>query len=165
MTSDFDQLRTMLSSGEAADRLEAASKLAANPDWSRQLVCEFLDAIISESEEIREAAVNAIEKMGSPREQDVDAIVKMLRSGTSDQAYWSATILGRLRASSATAIEALAACVQSPTEMHVRERAAWALGEIGSAAHSALPALEAAVHEGSPRFKRLARAAIQAIRG
>jgi HEAT repeat protein len=55
--------------------------------------------------------------------------------------------------------------LESDADLPVRERAAWALGEIGPAARSASPALQAAAKSADTRLARLAAKALEAVGG
>jgi HEAT repeat protein len=59
----------------------------------------------------------------------------------------------------------LTAALQSAPEQAIRERAAWALGQIGPKAKSAIPALRDAAGTKQPRLSRLANEALAAIGG
>jgi hypothetical protein len=61
------------------------------------------------------------------------------------------------------ATAALAACLESPVDAAVAERAAWALGKIGPGASAGRPALERAAAVADPRLARLAREALDSI--
>jgi HEAT repeat protein len=67
--------------------------------------------------------------------------------------------LGMLRSNAS--IDGLVSLLQSDSSVSVRKKAAWALGEIGAAAHSAAPALLAASQtDASPLVRSLAAAAL-----
>jgi HEAT repeat protein len=53
--------------------------------------------------------------------------------------------------------------LESDADLPVRERAAWALGEIGPVANSAAPALRAAADGDDARLARLAQQALQSF--
>jgi hypothetical protein len=61
-------------------------------------------------------------------------------------------------------VPTLAESLANALAQHVRERAAWALGKIGPAAGSALPALEIAAAGDNARLARLAETAIESVR-
>ena len=74
-------------------------------------------------------------------------------------------ILGRLGdgAGDAKTVTALITALNSHPEAAVRERAAWALGQVGPGALAALPALQAVGGTTNPRLSRLAKQAIEQI--
>ena len=115
------------------------------------------------ADEVREAAVAALESLGPPPGSAVDELVALLEDTNPDVGYWAATLLGRLGAEAVGAVEALAATVQIGRELAVRQRAAWALGQIGPGAAAAVSILTGAAAEPDPRLARLARDAIQQI--
>ena len=55
--------------------------------------------------------------------------------------------------------------VAGSPHLPVRQRAAWALGEIGPAAAAAVPTLQKAAGDPDPRLARLAQEAIDQIAG
>jgi hypothetical protein len=82
-----------------------------------------------------------------------------------DVGYWAATLLGRLGKQAAPAVPVLARVVCGGVDLTVRQRVAWALGQIGPAAAEALAALQQAATSDDLRLARLAQQAIDLIRG
>ena len=78
--------------------------------------------------------------------------------------YWAATLLGRLGQDAAVAAGALEGCLRESMYLPARERAAWALSQIGPQAAAAVPTLEEAAAAAPPRLQRLATEALAAIR-
>ena len=74
-------------------------------------------------------------------------------------------MIGRLKDAGSSATDALAKCLNDTKEMAVRERAAWALGEIGPQAKAAVDSLKKAASDGGPRLARLAKQALDSITG
>ena len=137
----------LLLSGEAARAAFSLARLAADAD-----------------EQVREAAVSALEDLGSPPTSDLEELISLLDAPQADVAYWGATLLGRLGQDAAPATRKLASTLGSHAAIPVRERAAWALGKIGPAAAEAIEALEAAAEESQPRLRTLAAQSLRSIR-
>ena len=165
MPDELSQLVAELSNPDPQKRLEAAEQLARlGPDACPAAV-DLVKACGDESEEVREHIVAALEEIGPPRPEDSLPLAALLNNPSPDVGYWAATLLGRLKAAAADALPGLIDALERPAELSVRQRAAWALGEIGPAAASALNALKHAEDAGDPRLTRLARAAIEQIGG
>ena len=62
-----------------------------------------------------------------------------------------------------SAVDALQTCLRESMYLPARERAAWALSQIGPPASSAVPALQEAAKGAPPRLQRLATEALRAI--
>ena len=107
-------------------------------------------------ERVREWAVAALEDLGTPPTGAVQELVQLV-------AYWAITLVGRFGQDASSAVAALAACIDSSADISVRQRAAWALGQIGPAALLARPALLQAAGQGDSRMARLASEALEAI--
>jgi HEAT repeat protein len=103
--------------------------------------------------------------MGPPEASDAGQLASFLEGRSPDVGYWTATLLGRLKAEAAPAVEVLGRAVAGSPHLSVRQRAAWALGEIGPAAVAAVPALQKAAADPDPRLSRLAQEAIGQIAG
>ena len=118
-----------------------------------------------EDEEVRQWATAALEGMGAPEASDVGPLTSFLAGRSPDVGYWAATLLGRLKTEAAVAVDALARALSESPHLAVRQRAAWALGEIGPAAPAAIPALKTAAMATDSRLCRLAEKAIGRIGG
>ena len=114
-------------------------------------------------ERVREWAVAALEDLGPPPTGAVQELVQLVTSGEPLVAYWAITLVGRFGQDASSAVAALAACIDSSADISVRQRAAWALGQIGPAALLARPALLQAAGQGDSRMARLASEALEAI--
>lgn len=114
-------------------------------------------------ETVRQWAAAALEGMGAPDAGSVAELQGLLSSPNENVGYWAATLLGRLGEVASHASANLGEVVSGDFPIAVRQRAAWALGQIGPAAKSALVPLERAAESDDPRLARLARTAIQSI--
>ncbi len=113
-------------------RAAAAQKLATlgeQPAAAVPLVAALDDA----DEQVREWVAAALESLGPPRQGDVAALIAKLAADHALQAYWAATLLGRLGPSAAAAQDALGEIAAAHADPSVKKRAAWALGRIAAA--------------------------------
>lgn len=161
---ELDRLRVELAGENAALRLTAAEKLMTTPVLARMFAPELLKLCATGEESLREVVVGAIEGMGPP-EPAVAAGIAPFLSGDELQSYWAATLLGRLGKDAAFAAAELAKALSESPRPVVRERCAWALGQMGPSAKDALPALEQAAASASPRLARFAKEAIASLGG
>lgn len=163
--SDMDpkDLAAKLSACACLDRVAAAKALCHSADGARLAAVALVRAIGDEEEEVREWASAALEDLGEPEAADVAQLVELVDTQNADVAYWAVTLLGRMEARAAAAVGTLAAALQASRPVNVRQRAAWALGRIGSAASVARPQLQAAANDGDPRLARLSTTALEAL--
>lgn len=165
MTNNLSALIAALSAADPNKRAEAAEQLAQlGPDAQPAAVALVL-ACGDEAEEVRQWATAALEQLGPPSSSDVAHLVTLIDARSPDVGYWAVTLLGRLKAEAAPAVDALVQAVGGQGDIAVRQRAAWALGEIGSAAAVAVPTLQKASGDPDPRLARLAAEAIKKIAG
>jgi hypothetical protein len=162
--SEVDRLREDLLSTDAVRRLASAEKLMRTPGLARALAPELLAICATENDALREVVMGAIEAMGPPKASRAREIACILASEET-QSYWAATLLGRLGSEGGFAAGELATALRESPSTAVKERCAWALGQMGPAAKDALPVLEQAAASSSPRLARFAREAITAILG
>jgi HEAT repeat protein len=142
-------------------RRRAAESLARHPEASAAAV-SLVRSCGDSDEEVRQWAAAALEEMGAPSAGDVPAIAELAVATDADTAYWAATLLGRLGPPAVESVPVLVQVLESDAAPSVRQRAAWALGKIGSAA--AVPALQQAADSADPRLARLAQRACESIR-
>lgn len=158
-----------LGSADAAQRVAAAQRLAQAGEAAACAAVALVRGCGDAEAEVREWAVAALEDLGPPPADAIAAIVPLVKNPEPLVGYWAATLLGRLGGQlgqdAAGAVTVLAACVASAADLSVRERAAWALGQIGPAAAVARPALGRAAEQGDERLARLAREALESIGG
>ena len=165
MQDDLPKLIAALSAPDAAKRTEAAEQISLlGPDAQPAAIALVL-ACGDEVEEVRQWATAALEQLGPPEASDVGQLAILVEARSSDVGYWAATLLGRLKGEATPAVDALARAVTGPLDLSVRQRAAWALGEIGPGAAAALPSLQKAAADPDPRLSRLAKQAISQIAG
>lgn len=163
MPDDFVDVLLNAPDGEA--RAQAAEALARQGPEARHAATALVRATGDREESVRDWAVAALEDLGPPPEEDVQPLSALAANPDLNIAYWACTLLGRLRGEAAGAVDALAHCLANHRELAVRERAAWALGQIGRPAQSAVGTLQQAMQAGDARLSRLAAKAIEAITG
>lgn len=164
MPDEIASLIAELNSDEAAARLAAAERLGVLAEDAAPAAASLL-ARLDDEVTIREAAVSALESLGPPPASQVPELIARLRDPSGDVIYWAATLLGRLQDDASEAVPALATCLESKAAIAARERAAWALGQIGPAAAPARGALERAAAGDAVRLARLAKGALERIAG
>jgi HEAT repeat protein len=164
MDQDISSLMAGLGSPEETTRAEAAEKLSQlDPAELQAAALVLVEACGDESEAVREAAVGALEEMGTPDSELLDGLVALLADEKADVAYWAATLIGRLEPEASAAVPALIEALENSPHQNVRQRAAWALGKIGPAAVAAAGSLRAAAGGDDPRLARLAERALGEI--
>jgi HEAT repeat protein len=153
-----------LTASDPNERRQAAETLAQQAEAAQAAAVALVRVTGDDDEEVREAAVGALEDLGPPLVEQLGELAALVADPNADVAYWAVTLLGRLGTEAAAAVPALTAALEPPTAMAVRQRAAWALGNIGAAAAAARPALERAAREPDPRLARLASEALARIK-
>lgn len=163
--SKLSTLIPALSAADADTRARAAEQLAQLGSDARPAAVPLVLACGDEAEDVRQWATAALEAIGPPDLADVASLTSFVDGRSPDVGYWAATLLGRLKSEAAPAVDSLARAVAGSPHLSVRQRAAWALGEIGPAAIAAVPLLEKAATEADPRLSHLAQAAMSQIAG
>jgi HEAT repeat protein len=164
MAETVASLVTQLSAANVDQRLQAAEALGQMGEEAQGAALALVRACADDAAEVRETASGALESLGPPAPADVQALTELLADANADVAYWAATLLGRLGADAAGSVPALVKILAQCDAQSVRERAAWALGQIGPTAKDAVEALEEAAKHPSPRLARLAQEALDSIR-
>lgn len=152
-----------LNSDQLTVRRRAAEQLAAHLDAAAAV--PLVRASGDADESVREWAVAALEQLGIPDAADAAALTELLTAEQRDVRYWSATLLGRLGRRAASAVTALTDSTARDADPAVRQRAAWALGEIGPPAAAAKHVLTQAAADDDTRLARLARQSLEKIVG
>ena len=164
MTMDISELIHDLSSDIASEREAASEQLMTMGEDAVAAIVPLVRAISDSSETVRENAVGALEEIGVPDKGDLNALRELVDSHEVDVAYWAVTLIGRLGPRAEPAVEDLAHAVAASPAVHIRQRAAWALGKIGPLAAAAVPALQTATRSDDSRLAPLAQRALDAIR-
>ncbi|MCA9113569.1 MAG: HEAT repeat domain-containing protein [Planctomycetaceae bacterium] len=166
MSGDLSQWMADLSAESAEVRATAAEQLSKLGEDARAAAVPLCRAAGDSEESVREWSVAALEELGPPSAEDLPALIELLSAESSDTVWWSVTLIGRLEQDGAAAARVLGDVLGSAATAQVRQKAAWALGQIGPAAAVAIPALEqAAAATDDPRLSRNASRALQAVRG
>lgn len=139
-----------------------AAAEALTRDGAADAVLPLVRACGDTDEQVMESANAALEALGPPP-RDVASQLASQLNHEGLTGYWSATLLGRLGTDAAPWAAALGQAVQGNADASVRQRATWALGQIGPAATAAIPQLEAATQDADPRLARLATEALRKI--
>ncbi|HEY5312827.1 MAG TPA: HEAT repeat domain-containing protein [Pirellulales bacterium] len=163
MAANLRELLAGLKAAEQADRLEAAETLMRLAEEAAPAAAALAWAAGDEDEEVREAAVGALEGLGAPPAALLGELTKLLHDAQPDRAYWAATLLGRIGTAAAPAVPDLIQVLGPAAPLEVRQRAAWALGQLGPAAAGAADALKLAAEHRDARLAELARDALAAI--
>lgn len=162
MGTDLNRLIGALRSGDAPTRQAAAEELSQSPQQGAAIA--LVEACVH-ADDALESITAALEELGPPVASDVAPLAKLLGSPSLDTAYWAATLLGRAGAGAASAVPQLTQALSSHAVLAVRERAAWALAEIGPAAVTARPVLEKAAAGSDRRLATLAREVLDKLPG
>ncbi len=154
-----DQLRSDLQSPDLDRRIAAAERLASLGAEAAIAAVELVRACADE-ETVQEWAVAALESMGPPPVDSLPQLCECSSASNALVAYWAVTLLGRLGASASSSQQQLAAILTHSTVTATRERAAWALGQIGASSNVSITALRQAAEASEPRLSRLAKEAL-----
>ena len=160
---DVSQLINDLCAPQMSRRRTAAEHLSQIEQDARPAAVPLVRVCGTSDEVLHEYAIAALESLGPPAIEDATALAELLKEPEVDVAYWAATLLGRLGPAGDRTVTALGAALDRDTRPQVRQRVAWALGQIGPAAVSARAAIERARDTADPRLVRLAERALQRI--
>lgn len=163
MAHRISDLVSQLAAAEADARAAAAESLGQMAAAAAPAAVPLVEACRDDDERVREWAVAALEDLGSPPEDAVKPLTLLVSDKNPLAGYWAATLLGRCGEAAASAVDALAKAVDSGADCAVRQRAAWALGQIGPAASVARGVLEKAAGDTDPRLARLASDALAGL--
>ncbi len=152
-----------LTGGDVRKAAAAAESLTHMGPDAQPAAVALVRACGAADETVRAWAAAALEELGPPAPQQIGDLVALINFQSTDVAYWAITLLGRAGHDASPAVESLAEIVRNSHERALRERAAWALGNIGPAAAAAAPVLHEAAASGPPRLVRLAQAALDSI--
>ncbi len=159
--NEVESWRQDLSSSDVDIRANAAEQLS-HAEGAATAAVELVTAC-GDVEAVQTWAVAALEELGPPPLTALPFLTAAVLSPHALVAYWSATLLGRLGPDGSDSQTSLAHAVLESTEGAVRERAAWALGQVGANSTLALRALHEAAATNSVRLARLAKESLQQI--
>ena len=160
MSTTIAMLIAALAAADPNQRREAAEALMAAGADARTAAVALVRAAGDDDEEVREAAVGAVEDLGPPSAEQFAELAALASDANPDVAYWAVTLLGRAEAAAKSKLPALIAALEPKVAIQVRQRAAWAIGKIGATTPEAQAALKTAATDADPRLARLAREAL-----
>lgn len=160
MPPDMTDLIANLASAAADTRAAAAESLGQMATDAAPAAVALVEACRDADDRVREWVVAALEDLGPPPEDAVKPLTLLVGDKNPLAGYWAATLLGRCGEGAASAVDALGKAVDSGADLAVRQRAVWALGQIGVAASAARGVLEKAAGDADERLARLASDAL-----
>ena len=125
-SADVAGLSKQLASSDPEQRAAAAELLSQAGEEAALAAVPLVTACGDADDRVREFAVAALEDLGPPPAADEALLIKLVDSPEPLVAYWAITLLGRSGQDAAEAVAVLVACVESSTDLSVRQRAAWA---------------------------------------
>jgi len=160
---DVEGLRIDLKSSDLATRTSAAEQFSQMGSAATAAAAELVQTC-GDDETASQFAVAALEEMGPPPVDSREHLSALLSSPQSLVGYWAATLIGRLKIAAKDCQDNLASVLVSSSNPAVRERAAWALGEIRADSEAAIQALTKASQSSNARLQRLAAASLEQLR-
>ena len=138
---------------------------AQNPELAIQNLHELFHLLETEDETSQNYATEALENCGPPNRENLADLQQRLQSNTSSEVYWASTLLGRARAllvemGSVASVqnELFRVVAKKSFELSARERAAWAISELGEASGDIQSKISDLLCDASPRLRRLLEA-------
>ena len=142
---------------------------AKHPELAFQNLGQLLDFLASSDETEVSCATDLLENCGAPGLAEVSYLREQLKSKQASRIYWCSTLLGRIGADwrdlaerSQVQMELCQVIGNESLELSARERAAWAVGELGKLESSCRGLLTTYVGMAPPRLKRLLETALTA---
>ncbi len=157
---DIERWRESLGDPDVKTRTEAAERLCLAGEDAATAAIGLLDACADETP-VAEWAASALESLGVPNAELLPQIEQRLSSENSLVSYWAATLIGRLGESARASQQSLAGILDSSAELSTRERAAWALAQIGVSDEKVVLTLERIAGTSEARLSRLATEALK----
>ncbi|MEX2114517.1 MAG: HEAT repeat domain-containing protein [Pirellulales bacterium] len=165
MSAEVEALIQSLRGNDGEARQSAAERLAQLGPDAQAAAVPLVEACAIDDDNLREFVTAALEELGPPLPSEVGTLAALVSHVSLDVAYWAATLLGRLKDHAASAVDALAMVLDKHPQGSVKQRAAWALGQIGPAAESARGTLQQAAAGSDKRLARLAQEALDKLPG
>ncbi|MDA7858955.1 HEAT repeat domain-containing protein [Mariniblastus sp.] len=156
---DQQRWRLELKDSDAKVRAAAAENLCLAGSDSVTAAVELVVAC-GDVEDVQNWAASALEDLGAPSVDSVDALEPLVNSPKPLVGYWAATLLGRLGKTASRSQTILGKAVSDSPHLSVQERAAWALGKVGATEASVVESLKRAAASKSPRLASLATRAL-----
>jgi hypothetical protein len=140
---------------------------AKHPELALQNLDQLLAFLESDDESEQNCATDLLENCGVPSQKHVPFLCDQVKSGRSSRVYWCSTLLGRLgptvgdQSTRRQIHSDLCDAVSDESlELSARERAAWAIGELGGIDPACRKVLEKQVEKAPVRLKRLLESAL-----
>ncbi len=159
--SEIEKWRDDLRHSDPATRASAAENLCYAGTDAR-CACTQLVAACGDDEAVRTWAVAALEEMGPPPLESLAELEKLAASEDELVAVWAVTLIGRLESDAADAESLLVRLLEESESLAVRQKAAWALGQLNASSDAAVAALKRASQSEDKRLARLAADAASA---
>lgn len=157
-------LKDRLSHSSPAVRRSAAQAVVTAGGYQTGVTAAMLALVADRDERTRHWACEALDRVIAPAPDEIGDLIEILRETRDGETeYWTVTMLGRLGAVAGRSAGVLASVLLDSSCLAARERAAWALSQIGPAARSSLNALRQIGEDDPPRLRRLAEAAMEAM--
>jgi len=158
-------LGEQLSSSDPPTRHNAAKLLSQNADAAVDVAIELVQFAGDPDRVVAEYCVATLEELGPPAASQLEPLSQLAVSENSDVAYWAVTLIGRAGVAATNQAMLLGDIVIGDAELAVRERAAWALSRIGSAASVAVPQLQSVSEDQPDSLVRAVAKALETIEG
>ncbi len=162
---DPSALIEQLQSNDVSDRRQAAEQAVTVAVQLAGFAVPLVKAVSDPDDQVCESVVATLEEMGAPDAAVVGDLTGLVSHQNESVGYWAATLLGRCGQEAGEGVPALVAALTPPAAPAVQQRCAWALGKIGPAAVSAIPALRDAARCSDARLSRLAATSLEQIGG
>lgn len=142
------------------ERRQAAEACAKDPSIAMAALIPLCRCCSDSDEQVSQWSSAALEELGPPSVDELDSLVELTTSEEST-AYWAVTLIGRLESKGAPAAKHLANLIEKEkTPVEVRNRAIWAIGQIGVTDAAIKVTLEKAAQSENARTARLAAKAL-----
>lgn len=142
-------------------------EFAKHPQLAFQKLSYVLDFLESSDETEVSCATDLLENCGAPGLAEIAYLCEQLKSKQPPRIYWCSTLLGRLGAAWGNTeerrrvqMELCQVIGDESLELSARERAAWAIAEIGTVDSGCRALLKTRVGMAPPRLKRLLETAL-----
>lgn len=162
-TSKHAQWPAMLGSETPEQQVDALRQISGNSEVTG-LTLAIVPMAGSRDDDVRMWASEVLESSIKPHAGEVDDLIELMdKNDDGEVCYWAATMLGRLGEASVAAVPTLVSCMNKSMYLPARERAVWALAQVGAQAVDAISALRKVSETSPPRLQRLASEAINRI--
>jgi HEAT repeat protein len=153
-----------LQSQQVAERAAAAEALSQLGEEAASAAVPLVRCC-DDDESVAQWAVAALESLGPPPEDSIAELENLTKSEHALVAYWAITLIGRCGETALSCQQTLAKILhEESNEISVRQRAAWALGEIQAESKEAIAALGEASKAADARLARLASQSLASVK-